>query len=263
MYTRNFIDLDPDSLRNPIAVVGFPGIGSVGKIAVETLASVLNAQRVMEFFSKESPSRILVKNGISHLPRSEMYFYDAAPDESSDLIMLTADAQPSSDVAVYEYADYIAKEFNRLGVHSVYALAAYEMEYDKFFSHYPAPPRIFVSASSESLRDQICKLSGLVAIEKGVITGANGVVPAYASTIYNMDGVCLLGETLGMIRVDYRAAQKLLEKFVQSIGLRANFEILDGPASKVIEIIEWADKEIQQGADEMGEDETPPDRYIG
>ena len=263
MYTRKFIDLDPDSLRNPIAVVGFPGIGSVGKIALETLASVLNAQQVMEFFSKESPSRILVKNGMSYLPRSEMYFYDAAPDESSDLIMLTADAQPSSDQGVYEYADYVAKEFNRLGVGSVYALAAYEMEYSKFFSHYPEPPRIFVSASSESLRDNICGLNGLVPIEKGVITGANGVVPAYSSTIYNMDGACLLGETLGVIRSDYRAAQKLLEKFVQIIGLRANFDILDEPASKVIEIIEWAGKEIQQDTSEKGEEETPPDRYIG
>lgn len=255
--------MDADSLRNPIAVVGFPGIGSVGKIAVETLAKVLGAQQAMEFFSKESPSRILVKNGISHLPRSEMYFYKAAPDETSDLIILTADAQPSSDEGVYEYADYITKEFNRLGVKSVYALAAYEQEYSTFFSHYPAPPRIFVSASSESNRDRICELTGLVAIEKGVITGANGVVPTYASTIYNMDGVCLLGETMGIIRTDYRAAQKLLQKFVEIIGLRANFDMLDEPALKVIEIIEWAGKEIQQKANEKEEDETPPDRYIG
>ena len=219
MYTRRFMDLNPSTLKNPIAILGLPGIASVGKIAVETLARVLNARKVLDFYSTDFPPRVFVKDGITQFPKSSLHIYNAAPVEPHDLLILTADYQPGTGSGVFEYADFIVGEFTKYDVKEVYALAAYEQAYQDFFESYPSPPRVFISASSESLLDKIKSVSGTVPTKEGVVNGANGFIPAWAASMYNMEGACLLGETLGMIKLDYRAARTVLEKISQVVGL--------------------------------------------
>ena len=257
------MDLNPSILKSPIAILGLPGIASVGKIAVETLARVLNAQKVLDFYSTDFPPRVFVKDGITQFPKSSLHIYNAAPDEPHDLLILTADYQPGTGSGVFEYADFIVGEFTKYDVKEVYALAAYEQAYQDFFESYPSPPRVFISASSESLLDKIKSVSGTVATKEGVVNGANGFIPAWAASMYNMEGACLLGETLGMIKLDYRAARTVLEKISQVVGLKAKFDIIDDDVSRVIEFIEWAKNEVVQkeSAPDLGE--SPPDRYIG
>lgn len=264
MYNRYFMDVDADSLDEPIAVVGLPGIGAVGKISVETLRQVLDARHISDFFSEYFPPKILVRNGKSHFPRSSMHLYRSAPDEEHDIVILTADFQPQSETGVLEYADYVVQEFTKLGISRVYALAAYEQDYKSFFAHYPKTPRIFASASSDTLLKEIMELPGAVATQNGVVTGANGVIPSWAATMYDMDGACLLGETLGVVKLDYRSSKALLERFIDLVGLKADFSILEEKAKRVEELIEWAEEELSQREISSGDiDESPPDRYIG
>jgi proteasome assembly chaperone (PAC2) family protein len=263
MYTRRFIDVEETSLRSPIAVLGLPGIASVGRIAVETLVAVLDAQPIMDFFADDFPPRVFVKDGISHFPKSSISLYKAAPDEPHDILILTADFQPASGRGVFEYADFVVQEFTSLGVKEVFALAAYETSYQDFFELYPSPPRVFVSASSSVLLERISGIDGIVATKEGVVNGANGFIPAWAASMYNMEGACLLGETLGMIKMDYRAARTVLEKIRSLIGLKAAFDILDDDVTKVLEFIEWAKSEISQKRAPTDDGESPSDRYIG
>ncbi|MHA1902571.1 MAG: PAC2 family protein [Candidatus Thorarchaeota archaeon] len=263
MYERRYIDLDSSKLKAPFAIVGLPGIGSVGKIAAETLAGVLGAQKIMDFFSDDFPARVFVKDGLAHFPKSSMHIYNSAPDEPHDLIILTADFQPSSGKGVFEYADYVAQELNKLGVKEIYALAAYEQGYQEFFKSYPLPPRVYISASSEQILQKFSEIEGTLATKEGVINGANGVIPAWATSMYNLEGGCLLGETFGMIKVDYRAAQAVLERIATYIGTKVDYDILDEPVSKVVEFIEWAKKEIEQRGTSNEDGESPSDRYIG
>ncbi len=263
MYTRRFVDIDEASLKSPVAVLGLPGIASVGRIAVETLAAVLDAKPVMDFFADDFPPRIMVKDGISHFPKSSILLYKAAPDEPHDILILTADFQPASGRGVFEYADFVVQEFTSLGVKEVFALAAYETGYQEFFDAYPSPPRVFVSASSAGLLERISGINGTVATKEGVVNGANGFIPAWGASMYDMEGACLLGETLGMIKMDYRAARTVLEKIGSLVGLKAAFDILDDDVSKVMEFISWAKSEVSQkgASDEIGK--SPSDRYIG
>lgn len=262
MYMRRFINLEGESLKSPVAIVGLPGIANVGKAAIETLVHVLDAEHVMDFFSNDFPPRVIVQNGIARVPKSTIHLYRAAPDEPHDVLILTADFQPSSGTGVFEYADFVASELSTLGVHEIYALAAYEQGYNEYFDAYPSPPRMYVSASSKSLLKRLSALRGFVATEEGVVVGANGIVPAWASSMYDMESACLLGETLGIIKVDYRAAKKLLVNVASLIGLKAHFDIIDKQISKVVEFIEWAKQEIANKSD-SGDPGHPPDSYIG
>ncbi len=262
MYKRRFVNLESQSLKSPVAVVGLPGIANVGKVAVETLVHVLEAEHVMDFFSSDFPPRVIVQQGIARVPKSTIHLYRAAPDEPHDVLTLTADFQPSSGSGVFEYADFVAGELSALDVKEVYALAAYEQGYSEYFESYPSPPRMYVSASSERLLAKISSIQGSVTTEEGMVVGANGIVPAWASSMYDIESACLLGETLGIIKVDYRAAKALLENISSLIGLKAHFDVIDTEISKVIEFIEWARKEVTS-RDDSGEGTHPPDSYIG
>lgn len=263
MYTRRFMDVDASSLKSPIGIVGLPGIANVGRIAIQTLTSILDAHHVSDFFSKDLPPRVMVIKGISHCPKSSIHLYRAAPDEPHDLLCLTADFQPASGNGVFEYADYVASEFSNLGVKEMYSLAAYEQGYQEYFGSFPSPPRVFVSASSQNLLDKISQVDGMVATEEGVVVGANGIIPSWAASVYDMEGACLLGETMGVIKADYRAAQILLEKLTSLVGIKAHFDVIDTEVEKVIEFIKWAMDEIAQKGPPAGDDSSPSDRYIG
>jgi len=263
MYQRRYLEVNGESLRRPVALVGFPGIADVGRIAVETLIRVLKAKRMCDLFSKDLPPRVLVQNGISEIPRASIHLYRAAPDEPHDLLILTADYQPSTSAGVYEFADFIAGEYSALGVKELFALAAYEQSYEDYFNSYPAPPRIYVSASSEEMLGRLSASGNVVVLKEGSIVGANGVIPSWASTLYSIDGACLLGETLGVIKTDYRAAKAVLEKAASIIGITADFDEMDSEISKVTQLIEWARQEISQKKEPSKDDSSPSDLYIG
>jgi proteasome assembly chaperone (PAC2) family protein len=263
MYDRRYVDLTLDSLRDPVAVVGLPGIANVGKIAAEALVSILDAELVLEFFSDDFPPRVIVKDGITRFPKSSLYVYRGAPDEPHDVVILTADYQPSSSQGVYSYADYTVREFVKLGVKSVFALAAYEQEYRDFFASLSGGPHVYVSASSQRLLDSICTQSGTLVTSEGVINGANGFIPAWAATMFDMESACLLGETMGMIKMDYRAAKAVLEVMGSVLELSAEFGALDSQVSQVTQFIEWARTELEQSQRASDSDERPSDRYIG
>lgn len=263
MRNIRYMDVESSDLKSPIAVLGLPGIGNVGRISVDALIEALGAQKLIEFYSEDFPSQITVRDGISHFPKSSIHLYRAAPDESHDLLLLTADHQPTSGKGVFDYADYVVNLFTEYKISEVYALAAYEQSYAEFFKSYPSPPRIFVSASSDALLEKISALDGIVPTRQGVINGANGFIPAWAAERYGMEGACFLGETMGVIKADFRASREILQKIGSLLELKTNLDLLDEQALKVNDFIEWAMKEIDQRSGLEGTSDNPPDNYIG
>jgi len=257
------MDVDISSLKDPVAIMGLPGIGNVGRIAVEALIEALNAPSLLEFYSDDFPARVVVRDGISEFPKSSIHLYKSAPDEPHDLLLLTADHQPASGKGVFDYADYVAGFFNDIGINEIFALAAYEQSYSEFFNVYPAPPRVFVSASSQRLLDKITTLDGIVTTREGVISGANGFIPSWAAKRYGLEGACFLGETMGVIKADYRASREIMQKLAFLLGIKSNLDLLDEQVLRVNDFIDWAKKEIEQrsGLDENGD--SPSDQYIG
>ena len=60
-------------LEKPIVIEGLPGIGNVGKIAADYLASALNAKRFASIYSPDFPPQVLInEENVADFARNEL-----------------------------------------------------------------------------------------------------------------------------------------------------------------------------------------------
>ena len=81
-------------LKDPILIEGLPGIGNVGKLAVEHLIDSIDASKFAEIYSKDFPPQVFInQDGTIKLVNNEFYYYKSKDKKQSDLILLTGDYQ--------------------------------------------------------------------------------------------------------------------------------------------------------------------------
>ena len=62
-------------LKNPVLVEGLPGIGNVGKVAVDFMVDEVKAVKLYELFSYTFPHSVFVnENNLVELPAIEIYY---------------------------------------------------------------------------------------------------------------------------------------------------------------------------------------------
>jgi len=88
-------------LNNPIFMEGLPGIGNVGKVAVDFMIDELNAVKVYDLFSPTMPHSVFVtENNLVELPSIGIYIKKRT--RKQDLVFLTGDVQPVDEESSYE-----------------------------------------------------------------------------------------------------------------------------------------------------------------
>ena len=79
-------------LKNPILIEGLPGIGNVGKIAVDFLIDQLDHKIMYTIYSKSFPHSVFVNDGnIIEMPSVTLYSVKLA---NRNLMLLSGDVQP-------------------------------------------------------------------------------------------------------------------------------------------------------------------------
>ena len=70
----NIKSLKKINMKNPILIEGLPGIGNVGKVAVDFMIESLSADRIMEIQSNSFPNSVFVnEENLIDLPKIELY----------------------------------------------------------------------------------------------------------------------------------------------------------------------------------------------
>jgi len=213
--------------RNPVVICGLPGSGYVGKLAVEHLISVFHAKRFKEFHSPSFPPQANVgDDGIVHPVRGEFYYAETGQD--NDLLIFTADAQPSTSRGEYELSDVVLQDAKGLGAALVISLAAY------ITGDFAEEQRVFGASSSTELGARLTE-NGVKMMKEGTITGMNGLVIGMAS-LKGMDGICLLGETSGYM-IDPAASQRVLEALSRILKMKIDLSTLSERAVEAKELM--------------------------
>lgn len=193
-------------LERPIFVLGLPGFGNVGKIAVHLLIRFCGAKPFAELYAPYFPDYVFVDSGVCRLPKYEFY---AAPMEKNDFIIMTGDTQPSFEdvVAHYELCGAILDFVAKHGCSFVITVGGVPSSENT--------TRVYVAATSPRLAVDFME-KGAVIYGKGRIVGATGLMLGMAKE-RGLDGICLLGATTGL-RADRGAGFSVFKFLLKALG---------------------------------------------
>ncbi len=245
-------------IRDPIALVGMPGIASVGKLAIEVLIRSLDAEPIVQVLSDDFPPHVMIdEEGMMKIPECQIYLH-RNPSLKQDILLVSGDFQPSTSQGIYEFSDRIAETFKKLNVTRVAATGAYVP------GEYPESPKVFVSSTSSEFQEFFTKLDYVVPMSDGVINGANGVIPAWAKLKYGIEGVCLLAETVPLLRLDPRASKLIIEVLNNRFNINADVSELEQKIEEMKGIFAQVKYHLlQQRERQEPRDETESASYIG
>jgi len=214
------IDLSKDDFKNPICILGMPGIADVGKFALDSLIGQLNAQNFMDFIFDDYPAGAIVDDSLLSAPKAEILYWKD-PQNLRDIILITADAQSLTPKGIYKISNFLTEIIQNCGIKLIIALGAYPVSSRKLTAKIP---KIFASSTNRKLIDNFLADNICEKIQKGVIIGANGLIPTLAKARFNIDGLVLLAETDNIAMVneditDLKASITLLEMIKKSFNL--------------------------------------------
>jgi len=93
--------------KQPVLIEGLPGIGNVGKVAVDFLIDELGAKKIYEIFSYNFPHSVFVReDNLVDLPKIEIY-YKQRDGDLPDLLLLAGDVQPVDEESSYTFCEKI------------------------------------------------------------------------------------------------------------------------------------------------------------
>ncbi len=224
-------------LKNPMLVVGLPGIGSVGKIVVEHLKKEFKAEKIATLYSSHFPHQVaMLKNGGIRLVNNRFYVIKSKGKKTPDIVLLSGDVQAMTSEGQYEVNRMIVDFFkNQLKGGFIYTLGGYNIS-----GSVAQNPRVFGNATNISVVNKFRNKGIVFGESKGTILGSAGLIIAFAK-MNGMEGICLMGETT-FIDIDHRAAKAVLEMLARELGLKIDTKNLD----KMIEKTAQTLKELEQ-----------------
>lgn len=210
-------------LRNPILIEGLPGIGNVGKVAVDFMVDELKAKKLFDFFSYTFPHSVFVnEKNLVELPSIEIYYKRT---KHHDLLLLSGDVQPADETSSYEFSDKvldIAQEFKCSEIITLGGIGLHEV---------PKNPKVYCTANNQAIVNRYKKnhsavdekLYGVV----GPIVGVSGLLVGLAER-RKIDAISLLAETYGHpMYLGIKGAKEILSILNKKLELELDTKKLD------------------------------------
>jgi len=219
--TKKIQQIDPNKLIKTLCIQGMPGIANAGKGALDFIAKQFEAKRIMEIYFSDFPSHVKVNpDGCLDSSKIELLYYR---DRSlkRDVILLTSDTQPTSNIGMNVLSKYIANILKDLGVTIVISLAAKPLTSPK------RNPQVFVTATSKELVESFSQLENVNILKEGTVVGMNGIIPVICKSLYDIDGVILLSESCKMLNYDATASYALVKVLRSKPGLNIDLSTLE------------------------------------
>ena len=210
-------------LKNPVLLEGLPGIGNVGKVAVDFLVDEYKAKKLYEFNSYSFPHSVFVnEKNLVELPSIALYYAKSSPKQ--DLLFLVGDIQPIDEVSCYQFCELLLDLVHKLGCKDIVTLGGIGLQ------EIPKSPKVYVTGANKKAVDEYRKglnisnqLYGIV----GPIVGVTGVLLGL-SPKKHIRGVGLLVETFGHpMYLGVKGAKELLNVLKRKLGLKINLKKME------------------------------------
>ncbi len=247
-----YIDKKP-KLKKPILIEGLPGIGNVGKLAVEHLIDTINAKKFAELHCKDFPPQVFINpDGTIELVNNEFYYYKAKNKKQRDMILITGDYQGLSSQGQYELVEKILDISEEFDIQELFTLGGYGLGHDI------QKPKVLCATTDKSLVKEMKKHGAVFKKNEpgGGIVGASGLLLGLGK-IRGLKGTCFMGETPGYL-VDPKSAKAVLKILAKITNIKVDLSALEEKA-KEIEHIAHQLKEMEN----ISKEKTEELKYIG
>jgi len=238
-------------LDKPIMIVGWPGIGNIGIITVDTLRGQVQAEELGEIEPWDCfyPNKAIIKASILEgleFP-SNKFYYKRLGDK--DLMFFIGEEQPSSGGRMYaeggkayEMANLVLDVAERFGCQRIYTSGAAVA-----LTHHVLKPRVWAVATSQDLVAEAKNYVNTILMSEvegrgnqGNITGLNGLLIGVAKK-RGFEGICLMGEIpdyLSRVPFPYpKASQSVVEVLATILGIRIDLSVLEDMAGQIEGVI--------------------------
>lgn len=214
-------------LKAPILIEGLPGIGNVGKVAMDFLIDELRAKKIGEFRGGTLPNSVFVtEDHLLKLPSIELFYKKGNPD----ILLLAGDAQPSGDKSCYEFCNAVLDVFAEFKGKDIVTLGGVALKVE------PKLPKVYLTGNSQKVVEAYSKgtqaktqIYGLV----GPVIGVSGVLPGLAQQ-RNIRAASLLAETYGHpLHLGLRGAQEIVKILKKKLALPIDIELLEKEISEI------------------------------
>jgi len=232
------------TLNNPIFIEGLPGIGNVGRIAVDFMIEELKAVKLYSFFSHKFPHSVFVnEDNLVDMPRLEIYYKKFnSKSKKNDLILLTGDIQPIDEESSYNFCEEILELVKLHKCKEMVTIGGIGLQ------QIPEAPKVYCAGNSASLYKSFVRNG--TGVEKtifgvvGPIIGVSGVLLGLGKK-KGIFGVALLAETFGHpMYLGMKGGQEVLsileKRYHLGINLKKlNKEILELEIELIKKTKEW------------------------
>lgn len=209
-------------LNKPVFIEGLPGIGNVGKVAVDFLIDELKAKKLYEITSYTFPHSVFVnEDNLVELPIVEVFYKQFKGKR--DILLLGGDVQPIDEISSYEFSEKILDIVQRFNGREVITLGGIGL------ADIPKKPRVYCTGNTKKIIEKhknsmvSNNLYGIV----GPIVGVSGLLLGLASR-RNMEAISFLAETYGHpMYLGIKGAKEILKVLDKNLDLHIDINKLD------------------------------------
>ncbi|MCX6801310.1 MAG: PAC2 family protein [Candidatus Diapherotrites archaeon] len=250
MPTRILV-LKKTAFSDAVLLVGLPGIGLVGKIAVDYLLKQFKTEKIAEILSDSFPPSIHTKNSKIFLIKNELFHFK---HKKKDFLFLAGPVQPALDFKVgsshehYEFAETLVNFFKSIGVKEIVTLAGINVGGARL----SAKPKVIVAATDDKVLLLWKKAGAKEDKKEGLISGAAGLIVGIGR-LHAIEGACLMGETnVQLVYGDHGSAKSVIEVLSRRFGFRLDMHSIEKETKNIEKAFTELNKQL-----EIHEEEKP------
>jgi uncharacterized protein len=180
-----FHSIGKKAIKDPILIEGLPGIGNVGKIAIDFLIENIKAKPLVEIYSDHFPHSVFInEQNLIDLPVLTLYHKKV---KGQDFLFLVGDVQPIDEVSCYGFCNSILDYLEKKHCKQIVTLGGIGLQ------KIPKKPKVYITGTDKKYVKSFSadnKIYGVV----GPILGVTGVLLGQAQR-RGILGAALLTQT--------------------------------------------------------------------
>jgi uncharacterized protein (TIGR00162 family) len=168
-------EISKPKLKNVVMIEGLPGIGGVGKIAVDFMIENLDAEKFLEVSSDGFPNSVFVnEENLIDMPKVELFYKKF---KKVDIILVSGDVQPVDERACYEFCNLLLDILEKHHGKEVVTIGGIGLP------KIPKTPKVYCSANNAGIMRRYShkKMNKKIFGTVGPIIGVTGLLAGLAS----------------------------------------------------------------------------------